>query len=81
MITVYSKKMCPYCDKAKQLLEMWGMEYTEVKIDEDPAAREFCLEKGHRSVPQIYINETCLEGGYDGLSAAGKEKVTTLLEG
>ena len=81
MIKVFSKKMCPYCDKAKQLLEMWGMEYTEVKIDEDAAAREFVLGEGHRSVPQIYINETCLPGGYDGLSAAGKEKVTTLLEG
>ena len=80
MIEIYGKDNCPYCDKAKALLELWGLEYAEVRIDEDASAREFCLSQGHRSVPQIYVSGTCLEGGYDGLSAAGKEKVTALTE-
>jgi glutaredoxin 2 len=35
MITVYSKNHCPFCDKAKSLLKLKGIDYTEIKIDED----------------------------------------------
>jgi glutaredoxin 3 len=74
MITVYSKNHCPFCDKAKSLLKLKGINYTEIKIDEDPAAREFVLGQGHRTVPQIYRNgELLVEGGYQGLSKQGNE--------
>lgn len=55
-ITVYSKKNCPACDKAKKFLSSKDIEFLEVKVDELPEARKFLLEKGHRSVPQIYKN-------------------------
>ena len=54
MITIYSKNNCPFCDKAKGLLKLKGVEYTEIKIDEDTPAREFIVGEGHRTVPQIY---------------------------
>jgi glutaredoxin 3 len=69
MLTVYSKNHCPYCDKAKYLLEQKGIQFQEVKIDETPEAREFVLSEGHRTVPQIYKDGKLLvEGGYQGLA-------------
>lgn len=69
MIKVFSKEGCPYCDMAKALLKKHGYEYEEVRIDLDQSAKEFLVSKGHRTVPQLYVNETILvEGGYDGLS-------------
>jgi glutaredoxin 3 len=74
MITVYSKAHCPFCDKAKALLKLKGIEYTEVRIDEDAEAREFILEQGHRTVPQIYRDgELLVEGGFQGLSKQSNE--------
>ena len=69
MLTVYSKANCPFCVQAKNLLTLKGIEYEEVRIDLDPAAREFVLSEGHRTVPQIYKDgKVFVEGGYQGLS-------------
>jgi glutaredoxin 3 len=74
MITVYSKAHCPFCDKAKALLKLKGIDYTEIRIDEDEDARNFIVGQGHRTVPQIYRNgELLVEGGYQGLSKQGNE--------
>ena len=69
MITVYSKHGCPFCVKTVGLLESYGMDFNEVKIDEDDVAKDFVVGEGHRTVPQLYVKDTLLvEGGYDGLS-------------
>ena len=69
MLTIYSKKNCPFCDQAKALLKNRDIPFEEVKIDEDAEAREFVLSQGHRTVPQIYKDGTLLvEGGYQGLA-------------
>ena len=69
MLTVYSKNNCPFCVQAKNLLQLKGIEYEEIKIDENPEAREFVLAEGHRTVPQIYKDGTLfVQGGYQGLS-------------
>lgn len=69
MIQVYSKNNCPFCDRAKALLELKGLQYEEIRVDLDPTARQFLLNSGHRSVPQIYHNgELLVEGGYNGLA-------------
>ena len=74
MITVYSKNNCPYCDKAKNLLKLKGIDYSEIKIDEDSDAREFIVGEGHKTVPQIYQDGRLLvEGGYQGLARQGQE--------
>jgi glutaredoxin 3 len=74
MITVYSKAHCPFCDKAKALLKLKGVAFTEVRIDEDAAAKEFVVGQGHRTVPQIYRNgELLVEGGFQGLSKQSNE--------
>lgn len=69
MIEIYSKKYCPFCDKTKALLDIKGISYTEIKVDEDDVARNFLLSEGHRSVPQLYKDgELLVEGGYMGLA-------------
>lgn len=62
--------------QAKNLLTLKGVEFTEIKIDETPEAREFVLAEGHRTVPQIYKDGTLfVQGGYQGLSKLTEEEL------
>lgn len=71
-VTIYSTATCPYCVRAKQLLDKKGVEYTEIRVDEDPKQREIMMEKSKRqSVPQIFINNQPI-GGCDELYALHK---------
>ena len=58
MITIYGKPQCPYCDKAKALCDMRGLEYTYKTLGIDYQIDEL-LETfpGAKTVPQIIINE------------------------
>jgi glutaredoxin 3 len=70
MLKVYSKSNCPFCDRAKHLLTQKGIVYEEVRVDLDPGAREFIMQAGHRTVPQIYLgDQVFVEGGYQGLAS------------
>jgi glutaredoxin len=78
MLTVYSKKHCPFCDQAKALLKSKDIAFEEIKIDEDAQAREFIMEAGHRTVPQIYHNgKLFVEGGFQGLSKLSTDEIRT----
>lgn len=72
-IEVYSTAVCPYCVAAKNLLKSKGLEWSEVRVDTDPAQREAMLARsgGRRTVPQIFINDQHV-GGYDDLVAADR---------
>ncbi len=72
-IEVYSTAVCPYCVAAKNLLKSKGLEWTEVRVDTDPAQRDAMLARsgGRRTVPQIFINDRHV-GGYDELVAADR---------
>ena len=68
-IIMYSTAVCPYCVAAKNFLKSRGLNYREVRVDTDPAARALMMERTRRtSVPQILINGTHV-GGYDELVA------------
>lgn len=76
MLTVYSKNNCPFCVQAKNLLKAKNIEFKEIKIDEDSQAKEFILEQGHRTVPQIYFNDKLfVEGGFQGLSKLTEDQI------
>ena len=68
MITVYSKHNCPFCVRAKQLLESKDVPYTEVNIEYDQDARQMLVDQGLRSVPQIFYGYELIPGGFDGLN-------------
>ena len=68
-IILYTTAICPYCVAAKNFLKSKGRDWTEVRIDTDPAARSHMMEiTGRRTVPQIYIGDTHV-GGHDDLVA------------
>ena len=68
MLTIYSKSNCQYCVMAKQMLDTKHIPYNEIKVDVIPAARQFIIEAGHKTVPQIYKGDSLfVEGGYLGL--------------
>jgi len=67
--TIYTKETCPYCVKAKMLLEKVGIPYEEIRIDLDPSRREEMIERSERkTVPQIFIGDRHI-GGCDDLYA------------
>ena len=69
MLTVYSKTVCPFCVNAKNFLKSKDIPFEEINIEKDEQARQFILEKGHRTVPQIYFQgQLFVEGGFQGLS-------------
>lgn len=67
---MYSKKQCPYCDRARTFLEAKGIDLVEKKIDEDDSIKEELFKKvpNARTVPQIFHNGTSV-GGWDKLEA------------
>jgi glutaredoxin 3 len=80
MLTVYSKNRCPYCDQAKALLTNKGIAFEEIKIDENNDARDFIVSKGHRTVPQIYLNGNLfVDGGFQGLSKLSTDEINDRL--
>ncbi|MDH5357526.1 MAG: glutaredoxin 3 [Gammaproteobacteria bacterium] len=73
-VEVYSSAHCPYCVMAKQLLERKGVEYTEIRVDLEPAKRQEMMKKSRqRTVPQIFINNEAI-GGYTDLVAINKSQ-------
>nr|WP_314476988.1 glutaredoxin 3 [uncultured Pseudomonas sp.] len=74
-VIVYSSDYCPYCMRAKYLLESKGVAFEEIKVDGKPQVRaEMTQKAGRTSVPQIWIGSIHI-GGCDELHAlerAGK---------
>ena len=68
MITIYTKNNCPYCIRAKDLLNKRKLEYKEINISENPELLEEVLEKsqGMKTMPQIFIDGKHI-GGCDDL--------------
>ena len=55
-IVLYTLPNCPYCVTMKGLLEQTEFSFDVVDVKEDPSAREFLKEQGHRTAPQLYVN-------------------------
>ncbi len=67
-VEIYTWKMCPFCIRAKSLLDSKGVAYQEHSIDGDSFARNAMAERanGRNTVPQIFINDQAI-GGCDDL--------------
>ena len=77
-IKVYTKNACGYCNMAKNLLKSKNITFEEVNIEDHPEAREFVINEGHRTMPQIYENnQLYVHGGYEGLKKKLEEKIDT----
>jgi glutaredoxin 3 len=69
-VQVYTTNYCPYCFRAKTLLQHKGVAFEEIDVTDDQALRDKMvkLAGGRRTVPEIFINDKII-GGYDELRA------------
>lgn len=69
-VVIHTAPSCPYCIRAKDLLQRKGVAFEEVKLSWDDADAWDALEKrsGMKTVPQIFIDDKCI-GGYTDMAA------------
>ncbi|MCW8399748.1 glutaredoxin 3 [Legionella sp. PATHC038] len=81
-VIIYSTGYCPYCVRAKELLQQKQVSFTEIRVDVQPELRDEMISKsGRRTVPQIFINGQHV-GGCDDLYALDAQgKLDKLLRG
>ena len=81
-VMMYSTGYCPYCARARELLQQKNTSFTDVRIDLQPELREEMMTKsGRNTVPQIFINGQHV-GGCDDLYALETQgKLDQLLRG
>lgn len=73
-VTIYSSDYCPFCTRAKQLLNMKKVKFDEIRVDGQPKKRQEMMQKsGRHTVPQIWIGEQHV-GGCDDLFALEREQ-------
>lgn len=74
-VVIYCTRFCPYCVRARMLLDSKQVDYTEIPIDEQPERRAEMEQRSQRtSVPQIFIDDEHVGGCDDlfALEAAGE---------
>ncbi|MFQ3322559.1 MAG: glutaredoxin 3 [Pseudomonadales bacterium] len=68
-VIMYTTPYCPYCMRAKDLLDSKGIAYEDIDVEAQPQLRSEMMERsGQRTVPQIWINEQHV-GGFTDLYA------------
>ena len=72
---IYTTAICPFCVRAKMLLDHKGVEYTEIDIHRQQGARQEMMQRANRhTVPQIFVGDVHIGGSddLDALERAGK---------
>lgn len=80
-VTMYTTRFCPYCIRARMLLEHKKIEFTDIPVDANPSLRQEMQQRsGRRTVPQIWIGEQHV-GGFDDLAQLEQQgRLDQLLE-
>lgn len=81
-IEIYTKKNCPYCNRAKKLLIKKSLNFVEIPIDTDDNVRAAMKKRsgGRITVPQIFINDIHVGGSDDLHSLNNQGKLEHLLK-
>ena len=69
-VEIYSSVWCPFCYRAKRLLDQKGVGYKEIEVSDNPNLKSEMLSRsdGRYTVPQIFIDGKGI-GGSDELAA------------
>ena len=68
-VELYTTAWCPFCVRAKQLLNSKNVAFEDTDVDREPQQRAVMMQRGGaRTVPQILINDHAI-GGCDELFA------------
>lgn len=79
-VIMYSTGFCPYCVRARMLLDRKGVNYTDIRVDLDPHLREEMIRRsGRTSVPQIFIDDLHVGGCDDMFALEQQNKLDPLL--
>ena len=80
-VEIYTWQSCPFCNRAKSLLNKKNIVFQEYKIDGDEDARNKMSARanGGRSLPQIFINDICIGGCDDLYELENSNKLDSLL--
>ena len=80
-VEIYTWQYCPFCIRAKSLLNKKNIEFTEYKIDGDESAREKMSIRadGRKSLPQIFIDNNGIGGCDDLYQLEEENKLDSLL--
>ncbi|KAI9490432.1 glutaredoxin-1 [Zychaea mexicana] len=82
-VVMFSKSYCPFCERAKKLLQKLGQDFFAMELDKDAngAAIQDYLQKktGQRTVPNVFINEEHIGGCDDLFAAESSGKLKQLL--
>jgi glutaredoxin 3 len=82
-IEIYTSPLCPYCWRAKRLLDKKGASYVEIDVWREPGRRAEMTSRaaGRTSVPQIFIDGRGV-GGFDDINALDAQgRLDPLLRG
>lgn len=68
-VEIYCTLACPYCTRAKLMLDKKGVSYSEYDLDKNPELRPEMEQRsaGRTSVPQIFIDDFHV-GGFDDMA-------------
>jgi glutaredoxin 3 len=82
-VEIYTWSRCPFCIRAKALLQDKDVNFTEYCIDGDEVARAKMAKRanGRRSLPQIFINDQHIGGCDDIYDLEARGKLDLLLQG
>jgi glutaredoxin 3 len=74
VVEIYTKSFCPYCWRAKALLDSKGVAYAEIGVDFGGEERQVMIKRanGRTTVPQIFISGQHV-GGCDDLMALERD--------
>lgn len=82
-VEIYTKFACPYCVRAKHLLDSKGVAYTEYDVTMGGAKRDEMVSRAPRArtVPQIFVNDIAIGGSDDLRALDNNGKLDTMLAG
>lgn len=82
-VEIYTWSTCPFCIRAKALLNKKGVQFTEYCLDGDEPARNKMAQRanGRRSMPQIFIDHQHIGGCDDLYALEGQGQLDRLLQG
>ena len=82
VVTVYVSGWCPYCERAKGLLNQKNVAFSEINVEDEPKFREEMIARSNRrTVPQIFIGDKHVGGCDDLLELDRSGELDRLIQG
>jgi glutaredoxin 3 len=82
-VEIYTTPLCPFCFRAKRLLQRKGVAFREIDLWAQPARREEMVRRagGRRTVPQIFVDGRAIGGSEELQALDGEGRLDGLLNG